>query len=318
VDKLQPINAMKFNPKALSITVTQLNTFLAVVRGGSVTVAADELVVTQPSVSSALAALARELGCELFERAGRGIRLTEAGTAFAPYAADVIGLLGDAHQAVLEASDAASRRLRIGAVTTAAESFVPPLIRAFSDQQPDVALTLHVGNNEDVLEQVRSHSVDVAISGEPPADDRLVANALVDNEITCITSADDPAAAGRRVKASELAARSWLLREPGSGTRTLNERFLANRGLTPATLTLGSNGAIKQAARAGLGVSLLSRAAVEMELAAGRLGEIQLTDGPARRKWFVLRSGVGPERPTVDAFVAFARSESGRLAALNL
>ena len=75
---------MGFNPKPLSITVTQLNTFLAVIRGGSVTAAADELVVTQPSVSSALAALGRELGCELFERAGRGIRLTEAGDRVRP------------------------------------------------------------------------------------------------------------------------------------------------------------------------------------------------------------------------------------------
>jgi DNA-binding transcriptional LysR family regulator len=297
--------------------VTQLTSFLAVIRGGSVTAAADELVVTQPSVSSALSALARELGCELFERSGRGIRLTEAGTAFAPYAADMIGLLGNARQAVLEAADMAARRLRIGAVTTAAESLVPPLMRAFADQHPDIELTLHVGNREDVLDRVRTHLVDVAISGQPPADDRLVAHPLVDNEIACITSSDDPVANGRRVKASELAARSWLLREPGSGTRTLNEQFLANRGLSPMTLTLGSNGAIKQAARAGLGVSLLSRAAVETELGSGRLGEIQLTDGPARRSWFVLRSTVGPQRPTVDTFVAFARSEAGRRAALK-
>lgn len=311
------VNAIESNPKVLSITVTQLTAFLAVVRGGSVTAAADELVVTQPSVSSALAALARELGCELFERAGRGIRLTEAGTAFAPYAADVIGLLGNGQQAVLEAADTAARRLRIGAVTTAAESLVPLLMRAFADRHPGIALTLHVGNREDVLERVQSHSVDVAIAGQPPTDDRLVAHPLADNEIACITSPEDPVAAGRRVRASELAARSWLLREPGSGTRTLNEQFLVNRGLTPVTLTLGSNGAIKQAARAGLGVSLLSRAAVEMELASGRLGEIQLVDGPARRKWFVLRSRVGPQRRTVDAFVAFACSEAGRRAALS-
>src|ERR1700716_507377 len=97
----------------MAITLTQLTAFLAVVRGGSVTAAADELVVTQPSVSSAVAALARELGCELFERAGRGIRLTEAGTAFAPYAADVIGLLERGRQAAREAADVAARRLRI-------------------------------------------------------------------------------------------------------------------------------------------------------------------------------------------------------------
>jgi DNA-binding transcriptional LysR family regulator len=128
----------------------------------------------------------------------------------------------------------------------------------------------------------------------------------------CITAPDDPAAADRPLEAAELTGRAWLLREPGSGTRALNEQFLANRGLDPNTLTLGSNGAIKQAARAGLGVSLLSRAAVEVELASGRLGEIRLKDGPAIRRWFVMRSAVGPVRPSVDQFIAFLRAETGK------
>jgi DNA-binding transcriptional LysR family regulator len=302
----------------MAITVTQLTAFLAVVRGGSVTAAADELVVTQPSVSSAVAAHGRELGCELFERAGRGIRLSEAGTAFAPYATDLIGLLEDGRQAAREAAGVAARRLRIAAVATAAESFVPPLMRAFSQLHPDIELTLDVGNRAYVFERVLSHAADVAFSGTPPADERLVVEPLTDNEIACITAPDDPASAAGRVLAAELAGRAWLLRELGSGTRALNEQFLADRSLEPETLTLGSNGAIKQAARAGLGVSLLSREAVQAELASGRLGEIPLTDGPATRRWFVIRSAVGPDRPTVDAFVAFVRSDSGRRAARNL
>lgn len=289
------------------MTVTQLRTLLAVVREGSVTAAADELVVTQPSVSSALAALARELGCELFERSGRGIRLTASGAAFAPYAADVIGLLDRGRQAAQEAADAAAHELQIIAVTTAAESFVPPLMRLFADQHPEIELTLAVGNRHEVLERVLNHSVDVAILGKPPADDRLVAARLTDNEIVCITAPDDPAVGQGRQEAAELAGRRWLLREAGSGTRTLNEQFLTDRGLDPSTLTLGSNGAIKQAARAGLGVSLVSRAAVEGELASGWLGELKLKDGPAKRSWFVLRSAVGPVRAPVEMFIAFAR-----------
>jgi DNA-binding transcriptional LysR family regulator len=289
------------------MTVTQLRTLLAVVREGSVTAAADELVVTQPSVSSALAALARELGCELFERSGRGIRLTASGAAFAPYAADVIGLLDRGRQAAQEAADAAAHELQIIAVTTAAESFVPPLMRLFADQHPEIELTLAVGNRHEVLERVLNHSVDVAILGKPPADDRLLAARLTDNEIVCITAPDDPAVGLGRQEAAELAGRRWLLREAGSGTRTLNEQFLTDRGLDPSTLTLGSNGAIKQAARAGLGVSLVSRAAVEGELASGWLGELKLKDGPAKRSWFVLRAAVGPVRAPVEMFIAFAR-----------
>jgi DNA-binding transcriptional LysR family regulator len=295
----------------MSITLTQLNTLLAVIRGGSVTAAADELVVTQPSVSSALSALARELDCELFVRSGRGIRLTESGAAFAAYAADVIGLLDQGRQAAHEAAATVASKLQIIAATTAAESFVPPMMRAFSQAHPDVKLTLAVGNQQEVLERVINHSVDVAIAGKPRSDDRLVAEPLTDNEIACITAPDDPDIGDGPIESAELAGRSWLLRELGSGTRRLNEQFLADRGLDPTTLTLGSNGAIKQAARAGLGVSLLSRVAVERELASGWLGELALTDGPPSRPWFLLRSAVGPVRPPVELFTSFVLRTAG-------
>jgi LysR family transcriptional regulator, low CO2-responsive transcriptional regulator len=296
----------------MAITVTQLTAFLAVIRGGSVTVAADELVVTQPSVSSALAALGRELGCDLFQRAGRGIRLSEAGAAFAPYAEDVVGLLETGRRAAREAAGVSARRLHIAAVTTAAESFVPPLMRSFSQRHPEIELTLAVGNRRVVFERMLAHEVDVAISGQPPADDRLLAEPLIENQIACITAPDDPATAQEPQQASALEGRTWLLREAGSGTRALNEQFFVERGLQPATLTLGSNGAIKQAARAGLGVSLLSRAAVEFELASGRLAEIRLQDGPAARSWFVLHGGVGPVRAQVEEFISFAREQAAR------
>ena len=294
----------------MAITLTQLTAFLAVVRGGSVTAAADELVVTQPSVSSAISALSRELGCELFERSGRSIRLTPAGSAFVPYAEDVLGLLDKGRTAAREAAAVSARRLNIAAVTTAAESFVPGVMRAFSEHQPDIDLALVVGNRQDVLEQVLGHTADVAIMGKPPRDERLVSQAFMENEIVCITAPDDPAVAGGPIDSSGLGERAWLLREPGSGTRALNEQFLADHGLEPQTLMLGSNGAIKRAARAGLGVSLLSRAAVETELESGWLGEIRLTDGPPTRPWFVLRSAVGPSRATVEQFVDFVREQA--------
>ncbi len=305
---------MAFTLKWMAITLTQLSAFLAVVRGGSVTAAADELVVTQPSVSSAIAALSRELGCELFERAGRSIRLTEAGAAFAPYAEDVLGLLDKGRTAAREAASVAARNLKIAAVTTAAESFVPGMMREFSEQHPEIELALVVGNRQDVLERVLGHAADVAITGKPPGEDRLVAEPFMENEIVCVTAPDDPAASAGPIDPTELAGRAWLLREPGSGTRTVNQQFLDDHGLDLQTLTLGSNGAIKQAARAGLGVSLLSRAAVETELASGWLGEIRLVDGPATRPWFVLRSAVGPGRAAVELFTTFVRDRGARTA----
>lgn len=290
----------------MAITLTQLTSFLAVVRGGSITAAADALIVTQPSVSAALAALNRELGVELLERSGRSVRLSPAGEAFAPYAEDVIGLLERGREAAHEAAGGAERRLQIAAVTTAAESFVPPLMQAFAARHGELEVVLDVGNRAAVLQAVLDHRADVAITGQPPTDARLEAVPLADNEIVLITAPADPLAGSEPVGSERLADRTWLLRERASGTRALNERFLAGAGLEPRTLALGSNGAIKQAARAGLGVSLISRAAVQVELESGWLGAIPLAQPPPTRRWWVLRSAVGPVRPVVEDFVAFA------------
>ncbi len=296
----------------MSITLTQLRSFLAVMRGGSVTAAADELVVTQPSVSAAVAALSRELGTPVTEREGRGIRPTAAGAAFAPFAADVIGLLEEGRRAAREAAYLADRRLRLAAVTTAAESFVPPLMRAFTARNPDVGLTLAVGNREQVLDLVLDHRADVAIGGRPPRDARIEATAVLPNEFVLITSPDDPNADGATVDAAELERRVWLLREPGSGTRAVNEEFLAATTLQPQTLTLGSNGAIKQAARAGIGVSFISRAAVALELEHGLLAALPVRQRPATRRWYAMCSTVGPQRAAVERFMAFAASPLAR------
>jgi DNA-binding transcriptional LysR family regulator len=281
-------------------------------RGGSVTAAADELVVTQPSVSAAVAALSRELGTPVTEREGRGIRPTAAGTAFAPFAADVIGLLEEGRRAAREAAHLADRRLRLAAVTTAAESFVPPLMRAFSQSNESIGLTLAVGNREQVLDLVLDHRADVAIGGRPPRDPRVQATPILSNDFVLITSPDDAHATGGPVDSAELERRVWLMREPGSGTRVVNEEFLAAAGLEPQTLTLGSNGAIKQAARAGLGVAFISRAAVALELDNGLLAALPVRHRPASRRWYAMCSTVGPRRAAVENFMAFAASQAAR------
>jgi len=298
----------------MSITLTQLRSFLAVVRTGSVTAAADELVVTQPSVSAAVAALSRELGVPLTERFGRTIRPNAAGSSFAPYAADVIGLLDQGRLAAREAAAVADREVRIAAVTTAAEHVVPPLMQAFAALHPDVELMLEVGNRGRVFERAAAHRADVAIGGRPPQDGRLVGDAFMDNEIVLIAPPDDPLRKRRRVRIEELGDRAWLLREEGSGTRVMTEQFLAAHDLRPRVLTLGSNGAIKQASRAGLGVSLQSRHAVALELEVGLLSKIELREDLPERKWYVLRSAVGPVRSAVSDFIDFVGSAEARRA----
>jgi DNA-binding transcriptional LysR family regulator len=292
----------------MAITLNQLSAFLAVAEAGSVSGAAEKLVVTQPSVSASLLALSRELGVGLTERAGRGIRLTPAGQAFEPYARDVLGLLAQGAQTAREAADPSLRQLRIAAVTTAGEYIVPPLLRAFSAVNPDVALTLEVGNRRRVFQRVLDREADVAIGGRPPADGRLTGYPFLENEVVLIAASDDPLVQRRTVPVDELAARTWLLREEDSGTRMLVEDFLAHHDLQPRTVTLGSNGAIKQAARAGLGVSMQSHVAVELELESGVVGTIHVQGGLPELRWYVLHSATGPVRPPAEALIAFVRT----------
>ena len=302
---------MIYDSRSVSVTLTQLRSFLAVVRSGSVTAAADELVVTQPSVSAAITALSREVGAPLLERDGRGVRPTPAGDAFAPYATDVIGLLDKGRQAAREAAAASERVLRIAAVTTAAESFVPGLMQAFSARHPEVRLGLGVGNRDEVLDWLVAHEADVAFGGRPPNDERLDARPFRPNELLLVSAADDPLAGGRPVSPTELGGRTWLLREPHSGTRSANEEFLSAHALHGETLTVGSNGAIRQAARIGLGISFLSADAVTSDVDAGLLGVIAVDPAPPPRAWHVMRVAVGPARELVDDFFALVTAPAG-------
>jgi DNA-binding transcriptional LysR family regulator len=299
-----------YGSSPVSVTLTQLRSFLAVVRSGSVTAAADELVVTQPSVSAAITALSREVGTPLLERDGRGVRPTPAGDAFAPYATDVIGLLETGRQAAREAAAASERVLRIAAVTTAAESFVPGLMQAFSIRHPEVRLGLGVGNRGQVLDWLVTHAADVAFGGRPPNDERIDARPFRPNELLLVSAADDPLAGGDPVSPGELGGRTWLLREPDSGTRSANEEFLAANALHGQTLTVGSNGAIRRAARIGLGISFLSADAVTSDVDSGLLGVIAIDPAPPPRAWHVMRVAVGPARPLVDEFVAFVTASA--------
>lgn len=296
----------------MAVTVTQLVAFLTVVRRGSVTAAAEELIVTQPSVSAAINALERELGTTLMERSGRNLRPTAAGRAYVSYATNVLGLLEQGARAAREASGDSRTSLRIGAVMTAGEYLVAPLLRMFREANPELEITLHVGNREDVFQRLIDHEVDVAITGRIPDELGLQGRQFLPNEFVVITAPGDPLAKGRPVAVQELLGRPWLMREPGSGTRVLCEEFLAAHELHPKVLTLGSNGAIKQAVGLGLGVALQSRCAVQLELQLGVLATIRVRGGLPRRAWYVVHSGVGPVRPEVAAFVDFACSRAAQ------
>lgn len=291
----------------MAITLTQIRAFLAVQSTGSVHAAASQLLVSQPSVSAAVASLARELGTVLFERHGRGVRLTESGEAFAPYAAQVLGLLEQGRNAAQEAAHPENSKIRLITVNTAGEYLAPPLIRAYRQLHPGINILLEVGNRATVFERLASRRADVGIGGRPPGRS-VVGYPFLGNELLVV---------GREMVA-DLARTPWLLREEGSGTRLATERLLSDLGLgspelgSPELLTLGSNGAIKQGLAVGLGVTLISRFAVARELRDGLLVEIGVPGTPLTRPWHVLFPPSGPQRPAVRAFGEFLRSEQAR------
>src|SRR5262245_13188511 len=305
---------MSYSLCAMAVTLNQLQSFLAVAREGSVSAAADKLYVTQPSISAAVSALSRELGVDLTERVGRGVGLTAAGDAFRPYAADVLGLIEQGRKAAREAADQSMRSLRIVAVATAAEYVVPSILRSFATAHPEINLTLEVANRAELFDRVLEHEVDVAIAGRPPEAERSGGRAFLDNEITLIAAPGDDLANGKPVRPEELTGRVWLMRESGSGTRHLVSEFLADHDLRPQTLTLGSNGAIKEAVRLGLGVSLQSRVAVEQELTSGALAELKVKGGLPEREWYSLHSATVPPRPAVQLFLEYVNGPEARRA----
>lgn len=298
----------------MAVTHTQLTAFLAVVRHGSVTAAAEELFVTQPSVSAAVAALERELGVELTERAGRSVRPTAAGREYARYAAHVVGLLKEGSEVASQVAAGAERTLRLGAVMTAGEHLMPGLIQNFREHRPELQISLSVANRQEVFRSLAAHEVDLVVSGRAPEEGDFDAVAFADNDFALVTAPGDALAKRPWVAVEELADRPWLVREQGSGTRRLCETYLLGAQLEPALLTLGSNGAIKNAARIGLGIALQSRVAVQLELDYGLLEPIRPRGGLPKRSWFAVSSTAGPRREPVTAFTEYVQSAAARRA----
>lgn len=270
------------------MTLRQLATFLELSRSGSVKVAAERLFVTQPAVSAVIASLQRELGVGLVAREGRGLRLTPSGMVLAEYARRIQGTLDEAAVATVGAGPGA--RLRLAAVTTAGEHILPAAIASFRSSHPGTEVSVEVANREHVWERLEAHEVDLVVGGRPPDQRGLQTRALRPHELVIVAAPD--AAPPPRLRA--LASSTWLLRESGSGTRATVEQYLAEQGISPSTLTLGSNGAVREAVAVGLGITLISRDAVAAELATGRLVEVAAPGVPMRRDWHIVTRDEGP------------------------
>lgn len=290
----------------MDVSLRQLQVFRAVARHRSFSRAAEELVISQPAVSAQIKALEQILSVPLFQRTGRGVELTEAGRQLLPYAERMLDLLNEALSAVRELRCAQRGQVRVAASTTAGIYVVPKALGAFHRAYPGVELSLDVLNRFAVHQRLLAGDADLAIMGliEDPQD--LEIAQFLPNELVVIASPRHPLARRHQIPLEEIAREPFLVREIGSGTRADTERIFAEAGFPiRVAMELRSNGAIKQAVAADLGVAVMPRDAIELELETGRLVILDVQGFPVRRWWSLVRRAGRPVSAAADALWHF-------------
>jgi DNA-binding transcriptional LysR family regulator len=272
------------------LSLHQLHIFRTVARQRSYSRAAAELLLSQPGVSLQVKALERSIGLPLFERVGRGQRLTEAGRQLLDYSDRIFALL-DETQLVLEELGGGRRGIvKVGASTTAGIYIVPAALGAFHRQRPAIQLTLDVENRSIIHDRLLHDEVDLAVMGLIDDAHDLEVAEFVPNELVVIASPRHHLAGRHAIPLVRLAGEIFLLREAGSGTRTDVERLFKERGVPLLVgMELRSSGAIKQAVAADLGISVMPHSALELELWAGRLVLLDVVGFPVHRHWSLAR-----------------------------
>jgi len=267
-------------------TLRQLEVFEAIARLGSFTRAAEELYLTQPTVSMQIKKLADAVGLPLFEQVGKKIYLTDAGRVLHAFTREIFD-----HFARFEMTLADMKGLKRGtlklAVVTTAKYFAPRLLGPFCQQYPGIEISLKVSNRERVLERLGDNQDDLYILGQPPVDLDAVAEPFLENPLVVLAPVSHPLAGKKKIALSRLAEEPFILREAGSGTRAATERLFAERGLKmKVRMDLGSNEAIKQAIVGGLGISVLSRHTLALDAPMGQLTILDVEGFPIERHWY--------------------------------
>ena len=253
----------------IAISPRQLEVFAAIVDAGSVRAGADQLGLSQPAASMALAELERLLGTPLFDRGRQRLRLNERGRALLPRAREIVERLRELGTL---AGDAPAGTLAVGASNTVGNYLVGDLLGEFIAAQPQVKVRLRVANSAQVLAGVLDFTLDVGCIEGPLEHAEVERMDWRRDELKVCVRADDPLARRRRLRVDDLRGRRWILRETGSATRSLFED--AGRGVLgplDVALELGQSEAIKQAVIAGLGIACLPAVAIGDAIANGRL-----------------------------------------------
>jgi DNA-binding transcriptional LysR family regulator len=294
------------------LSLRQLTVFLEASRQMNFARAAEALHLTQPAISMQIRQLEGAVGLPLFERVGKKLALTQAGTLFRHHAARVIGELQDAEQALRALRGLQSGQATVGLVSTA-KYFAPKLLANFAELHPQVDIQFLVGNRETLINALRDNEIDFAVMGRPP--DKLDAHAepIAANPHRLVAHKAHRLLREHRFDFHELRNETFLMREPGSGTRLVMEAVFKQHLFTPKRIvTIGSNETVKQAVMAGMGVSLLSLHTLELELRTGEIGLLDVIGTPVVRNWHLVNMTAKKLSPAASAFRQFLLEHTQR------
>ena len=295
-----------------NVTLKQLRVFAAVVRTGSVTGAAQRLNVSPPAVTLQMQLLQSQVGLPLVERSSSGTTPTDAGRELLAAVERIEAILADCGAALAALAGTERGTVSVGVVSTA-KYFAPRALAAFARAHPGIDLRITVGNRADIISGLRHYEIDVAVMGRPPEEFDVEATVIGDHPHVIVAPPDHPLARHRAIDPKQLEAETFLVREPGSGTRGLMERFFARLDIAPRIGTqIGSNETIKQAVIAGLGIAFISGHTVEAEVGAGRLAILRVKGLPIVRQWYIVHLRQRQLMPAANAIRAFFATEGRR------
>jgi len=291
------------------VLLAQVQSFLEVARRGNVSRAAEAIYVSQPTLTARLHALESELGEKLFVRTRQGMRLTDAGRAFLPFAERAAQAVIDGREAIAELNSASAGHLVIAAAPAISTYLLPPLLERFAAAHPRVDVAVRTGHSEDVLQLVLKSEVQLGLGRELRHHD-IELLPFYEEELGLMVAPGHHFAGRQSVSMADLAGEQLILFDRTSSYYELTQASFASAGLTPRGMfELDNIEAAKKMVERRLGVALLPRTAVAGEVAAGSLRRVPIADGlPLRRRLVAMRRhDAGAPSGVVAAFLDLLR-----------
>jgi DNA-binding transcriptional LysR family regulator len=283
-------------------TFRQLRVFTEVARHLSFARAAEALHLTPPAVTMQIKELEHHVGLKLFERAGRKVSLTTTGEYMLVYARKILATVKDAEDAAARLQRAETGVLTIGFVGTA-KYFMMKLIADFRRLHTGIDVQLALGNRDQLVGMLQDSEVDIAVMGRPPKEMQTRPEPFAAHPHVFVASPDHPLVAQGRLRVEDLRPYDFIVREPGSGTRTAMQKFFDETYVEPRLkIQLGSNETIKQAVMAGLGLGFLSLHTIGTELTQGRIAMLDVEGAPVVRAWNLVHTQSKLLSPAAEAF----------------